>query len=133
MDLYNEFTENLPLPGAMENKMKGGNNMSYTKKQAANAATEGKDIFTIDQVSILRAKEFETEKASFVSFDMSVRGIKIYGMTLRKYTNSEGVEGDMISFPSRKGTDGKYYDYVWFPISKELREGIINKVVEKLS
>lgn len=132
MDLYNEFT-NL-TPTGEDNKMKGGNDMSYTKKQAANAATtEGKDIFTIDQVSILRAKEFETEKASFVSFDMSVRGIKIYGMTLRKYTNSEGVEGDMISFPSRKGTDGKYYDYVWFPISKELREGIINKVIEKLS
>lgn len=82
-------------------------------------------------VEVLRAKYFEKKgKSPWVSFDLKVNGVKIYNMTLREYTNKEGEEGIMIGFPSRQGSDGKYYTHAWFPISRELTDEIVKQVNE---
>ena len=82
-----------------------------------------KEAATEYAVKVTRAFEFENGN---VSFDCIVNGISVYGMTV-----IEGKKGDFIAFPQRKGSDGKYYKYVWFEISEELQDDII-KQIEKL-
>lgn len=149
-DLYSEFTEHLNTPpgwwvpggGLVEFERltpKGEDNinerrvakMAYSKKaKTAEAnAEEKKDIITIDDIEVVRAAEVKENR---VLFDIKVKGISISSMVLQHYTNKEGVEGDMISFPQYKGKNDKYYTYAWFPISKEMKEQIIEKVVALL-
>ena len=71
-------------------------------------------------VEVTRAKEVKDSYA----FDMTVNGIKIYGCWLK-----EGKHGNFVSFPSYKGSDGKYYSHVYFEISDEL-EAEIEKQIE---
>lgn len=117
-------------PIGSENIMKGGNNMSYSKKaKTAEANADQKDIITIDDIEIVRANEV---KEGRVLFDMKVRGINISNMVLQSYTNKEGQEGDILDFPNYKAKNGNYYRYAWFPISKELKQKIIDQVVSLL-
>lgn len=39
-----------------------------------------------------------------------------------------GEKGDFISFPSRKGEDDKYYNYVYIDLSEEIRNSIIDEI-----
>ena len=131
-DLYSEFTEHLtPLPGEDNINERRVAKMAYSKKAktADVNAEEKKDIITIEDIEVVRAAEVKENR---VLFDIKVKGISISSMVLQHYTNKEGVEGDMISFPQYKGKNDKYYTYTWFPISKEMKEGIIEKVVSLL-
>lgn len=56
-------------------------------------------------ITVKRAIEFKTGD---IAVDFEVNGVMIYGAVLK-----DGRNGKFISFPSRKGTDGKYYTYVW--------------------
>lgn len=80
------------------------------------------------KVIVLKAKEIKDGR---VTFDCEVNGIKLYSCWYNEYTTRDGKDGTMLSFPSYKGSDGKYYNYVWFPISKELKADIIAQI-EKL-
>lgn len=65
-----------------------------------------------------------------INFNATVNGINIYGMKHITYTNKEGKEGTMISFPSwksnRKDENGKdiYIPYVTFRIDQDLKKNI---------
>jgi DNA-binding cell septation regulator SpoVG len=70
---------------------------------------------------------------TMVSFRMVINGITIYGMKVIKYKSKKtGEEGMMVSFPSRKGSDGKYYNELTFPMTKDMSDDIIKKVLEAL-
>lgn len=66
-----------------------------------------------------------------VSFDMTANGVRIYGMIYRAGTSDKDEEYELISFPSKKAKNGKYYSHCWFPISNELKAYIIDEL-EKL-
>lgn len=59
----------------------------------------------------------------FVSFAMKLNGVSIYGCTLREYSK-DGKDGYVVGFPSRLGSNGKYYSHAWAPLSKELTQAI---------
>ena len=85
-------------------------------------------------VKVLRAKDF-TEKSKLdtnVAFDMEVNGIKIYGCWFKEGTSKDGKDYSVISLPSQKGKDEKYYSVAWFPISKELTKDIREQIVNML-
>lgn len=73
---------------------------------------------------VTRAKEV---KEGQVVFDMVVNGITIYGCWYRE-GEKDGKEYHLISFPSQKGKDDKYYNHVWFKISDELQADIIDQL-----
>jgi len=79
-------------------------------------------------VEVLKAKEVKDGK---IIFDMEVNDIKIYGCWYNEYKTKDGKDGTMLSFPSYKGSDDNYYNYVWFPISTDLKANIIAQI-EKL-
>ena len=73
----------------------------------------------ISDLKVLRAKEYN--KTTF--FDMEVNGVKIYGCRFM-----EGKNGNFIAFPSKKGSDGKYYNHAFV----ELDEAMVNLIDEEL-
>ena len=88
-------------------------------------------------IKIIRAKQ--TKKDTVVVFDMSVNGVSIYGCFLREVTvKADGKRykaGDtayIISWPSYKGTDEKYYNHCWYPLSKEDEQYIIESVAKAI-
>ena len=65
-------------------------------------------------IKVLRAHEF---KSGDVGFDAEVNGIKLYGLTYVDTGAGRKNEKPFISFPSRKGSDGKYYNVFWFEVT----------------
>lgn len=88
------------------------------------AAEEHKDHV----IKVTRAKELE----KCIMFDMEVGDIKIYGCAYRTYEDKEThEEKGIVSFPSRKGSDDKYYNYVYFYVTPADLESI-EKQIEDL-
>lgn len=88
-----------------------------TKKQETKQAYD---------VKVTRAKEV---KEGSVAFDMIVNGVNIYGCWYRE-GNSNGQDYELISFPSRKADDGKYYNYAWFKVEDDVKAQIIAQLEE---
>lgn len=74
-------------------------------------------------LKVKRATEF---KSGDVAFDIDVNGVMIYGCVMK-----EGRNGNFVAFPSRKGSDGKYYSHVWVALSESDVENI-NKQIDEL-
>ena len=75
------------------------------------------------EAKVTRANQVENT----VYFDVELNGITVYGCKV-----VEGKNGDFISFPSHKGKDGKYYNYVWVKLSDEDTAAIVKQVEEML-
>lgn len=73
-----------------------------------------------------------TENEHRVLFDARVNGVSISGFGFCEYTNQQGEQGNMVQFPQRKGKgstgEAKYYNIVWFPVSRELKEDIEKQI-----
>lgn len=80
-------------------------------------------------VEVLKAKEV---KEGRVVFDMKVNGVTIYGCWYTEYTTKDGKDGTMVSFPSYKGDNGKFYNHTWFPVSTELKYAIVEQIAKLL-
>ena len=71
-------------------------------------------------IVVKRAKEFDWG----ISFDMIVNDVTIYGCKLI----SNKVHETFVAFPSRKGTDGKYYNYAFVALTDEDTQNIIAQI-----
>ena len=80
--------------------------------------------------NISRVKEVTD---TMVSFNINVNGVTIYGMKVIKYKSKKtGEEGMMVAFPTRKGSDDKYYNVCTFSMTQEMQDDIINQVLDQL-
>lgn len=73
-------------------------------------------------VKVTRAKEV---KEGQVVFDMIANGINIYGCWYREGKDRNGNDYTMVSFPSQKADNGKYYNHCWFKIEDSLKDEIV--------
>lgn len=78
-------------------------------------------------VKVRRAHEF---KSGDIGFDADVNGVTLYGLTYMNENPERNIKSDFISFPSRKGSDGKYYNMYFFKISDELLKNIAEQIEE---
>ena len=95
-----------------------GSNKEQTNPEIVQASYE---------VKVLKVKAV---KQDTYAFDMVVNGITIYSCWYRQGVKN-GKEWSMISFPSQKASNGKYYNHVFFPISDTLKAAI-EKQMESL-
>lgn len=80
--------------------------------------------------TISRVKEVTD---TMVSFNINVNGVTIYGMKVIKYKSKKtGEDGMMVAFPTRKGSDDKYYNICTFSMTQEMQDDIINQVLDQL-
>ena len=77
-----------------------------------------------NEVKVTRASVY---KEGAYAFDMVVNGVTIYGCWLKQGTKN-GKDYSFIDFPSRKGSDGKYYNHAWFNITKEVQDNIEKQI-----
>ena len=79
------------------------------------------------EVSVTSVKKLEKG----YGFTLTVNGVTIYQMRAYEYTNKEGNEGVSINFPFYK-LKYKFVNYVFFPMSHEIRKTIISQLQEQL-
>ena len=79
------------------------------------AVTRKKENKAQYDIKVMRAKEV---KSGDIALDLEVNGVSIYGSFYVTRQTKDG-EASFVSFPSRKGSDGNYYKYVYFPISED--------------
>lgn len=92
----------------------------FTKK----ADKAEKKYDELQSFEILRAMQYDWGTV----FNMVLNGVTIYNCTV-----AQTHEGNFfISFPSRKGSDGKWYAYVRFYFSPEDLEKVLAAVESKL-
>ena len=97
--------------------------MAFTKK-GKTAEKKAVEFGKVESFEVLKATQYSWG----VGFNMVLNGVTIYNCTV-----AETKDGNFfISFPSRKGTDGKWYSYVYFRFSEEDQNAILAEVSEKL-
>lgn len=96
--------------------------------------TNNEQVLKKYDVKVTRAREIKkTEREQVITFDIIVNNVTIYGMIYRSGVSSKGKDYELISFPARKGSDGTYYNHVWFGITKELEIEIKEQISNKLN
>lgn len=96
----------------------------FTKKADNAEKTTEKKYDVLHSFEILRATQYDWGTV----FNMVLNGVTIYNCTV-----AQTHEGNFfVSFPSRKGSDGKYYAYVRFYFSPEDLEKVLAAVESKL-
>ena len=90
----------------------------------------------IYEVNVLNVRK--TKNDAILMLDIDVNGVKIYSCIFKEVTvkkdGQKYKKGDkcyVLSLPSEKSGD-KYYDRVWFPVSNETMDTIIEQIKEKL-
>lgn len=80
-------------------------------------------------VKVRRAHEF---KSGDIGFDVDVNGVTLYGLTYLNENPERNIKSAFVSFPSRKGSDGKYYNMYYFKISDDMLKDIEKQIEEVL-
>lgn len=101
--------------------------MPRPKKQEKPEAGASKMNTVITEFSVDRTHEFDDGS---VCADLTINGVKIYGVRVVE-TQRDGKDVEFLSFPSRKGSDGKYYSHVYVPMSDEDQQKIIDAIWKK--
>lgn len=88
------------------------------------------------EVNVLNVRK--TKNDAILMLDIDVNGVKIYSCIFKEVTvkkdGQKYKKGDkcyVLSLPSEKSGD-KYYDRVWFPVSNETMDSIIEQIKTKL-
>ena len=84
------------------------------------------------QIEVKRIKDFSKDDQTSIAVDMVVNGVMIYGAYYRAGQSKDGKEYRMIAFPSKKGSDGKYYNHVYFKTTDDMLDEI-EKQIDALS
>ena len=126
------YQENTRPKRHVENINKEVPAMFGTEKKGNNQETEK---ITYD-VIVEAARP--TRNDSIVMVDLKVNGVSIKSCMLKEITVQKDGEkhkkGDtcyVLNFPSEKSGD-KYYNRVWFPVSNEIMDSIVNQVSSML-
>lgn len=103
--------------------------ISKNKKEQTQVQEQELDI------KIRRAKDMDpnAEEGCNIAFDADINGVTIYGMFYREGKDKNGKDYTMVSFPSHKGKDGKYYSYAYVKLSDAQVEFISNEIEKVLN
>ena len=85
--------------------------MINERKNKSEAASESVSY----TVKVLAVRPIKDRKGCY-RFNANVNGVTIYGMQYVSFQNKTGEQKEFISFPSYKGSDGKFYNVCYFKI-----------------
>lgn len=97
------------------------------ERQRKSEAQQERQFVKVESFGIRRANEYT--KTGTVFFDLDINGLTVYGCTVAKRKTDDS---EFISFPSRKGADGKYYSIVYAALSQEDQDRILDAVYDRL-
>lgn len=84
-------------------------------------------------IEVLRAHDLtkDDQKGCNIAIDLKINGVTVYGCFYREGEDKNGKDYTLVSFPSHKGNDGKYYNYAYVKLSDADIEQI-GRDVEKM-
>lgn len=85
--------------------------MALSRKNNQEQEQEVKD----HDIKVMRVKD--TDKYG-VFFDLEINGVSVYGCSWVEGQKRDGTEYRFVSFPSHKGKDDKYYNYVYVKLTE---------------
>lgn len=97
-------------------------------KKPENNAKETQRTFQTIKLADFAVKRVKMWDNGGVSADLILNGIEIYGVRV-----VEGKNGDFLSYPQRKGSDGKYYHIARAPLCEEDQKAVIAEIERKLN
>ena len=89
------------------------------KKETRERKDHG-DVFEVENVRWVDGKN---GKEGVAFFSLIYQDMKVYNCKI-----VSGSNGDFVSFPSAKGSDGKYYNQAWMELSENDTKRIIELV-----
>lgn len=94
-------------------------------KEAAKETKKQEEVIN-HQVIVKRAKEFD----EVILIDLQVNGVMLYGCRYGTYKNKDGEEFSTVNFPSRQGSDKKWYNHCYVKFSSDDIENIEKQIEE---
>lgn len=95
------------------------------RRRSNKSAEKAKEFMKVDSFKVTRAHEFDNGN---VSFDMLINGVQIYRLSV---VSAKDSDRQFIGFPSYQ-SNGKWYNYVYLPLSQEDSDKIIDVVYNNL-
>lgn len=86
--------------------------------------TQSKEVVEVREFEVKNVNQYKDT----VFFNLVINGVTIYGCRC-----VEGKNGDFIAFPSKRGSDGKYYNHVYVALSDEDAKKILAEVEKQLN
>lgn len=90
-----------------------------------NNTTANREYAKVESFTVSNVKEW---RENDITFTLAVNGVTIYNCRVISYKDR-----DFIAFPSRKGSDDKYYNIAYVSLSKEAEEAILAEVERQLN
>ena len=122
----NLFIKNFrAFKGRKENVMA----VSRNKKSEEKAAEQAQEL----TIEVTRVHDLtkDGQEGCNIACDLKINGVQIYGCFYREGKDKNGKDYSMVSFPSHKGNDGKYYNYAYVKLTDEDVEKI-SRDIEKM-
>lgn len=98
--------------------------MNTKNAKKANKKGEGERQFIeVTSFAADNVRVIDTKNGDMVLFTLALNGVTVYNCRV-----ATGKNGDFISFPQYKGTNGNYYNNVYAPLSDEDTKKILDEV-----
>ena len=103
--------------------------MDTSKAKKTKTETKKKvDYIKVDTVKVENVRVVETSKGDLVFFNLTINGVTIYSCRV-----VNGQNGDFISFPQQKGSNDKYYNLAYAPLSPDDSKTILDEIQAQLN
>lgn len=96
------------------------------KKPATNNGNGNRECGEVNSFVVSRVRQLDSRNGSVIFFSLNLNGVSINNVRV-----AEGKNGDFISLPQYRGSDGKWYSTVFFRFSPDDETAILAEV-EKL-
>lgn len=99
--------------------------MAYRRNTQAQGQKQGKQRAQAEPLQVTECRVTRAHRFSNGGevFDIRLNGLTVYGCRL-----VDGKNGTFVSFPSRQGTDGKWYSHVFAVLDDKTVEDICAQV-----
>lgn len=98
-------------------------NTSKAKKVTKKAEQTEREYIELRSAEVKNVRVVEAKKGDLVFFTAVINGVTIYNCRV-----ATGKNGDFISFPQYKGSDGKWYNNVYVSLTEEDSNKILELV-----
>lgn len=97
-------------------------------KKPENTKNQEAQKRTYEEIRSLEVKRVKMFGNGGVTADVNINGVDIYGVRV-----VEGKNGDFLSFPQRKGSDGKYYHIAYVYMNPNDQQTLLEMIERRLN
>lgn len=90
-------------------------------------ATDNQEFLKVTSKSVSNVRAVDSKNGALVYFTLEINGVQINSCRV-----ASGKNGDFISFPQYKGSNDKWYSYVWAKLSDEDSAEILEMIQKEL-